>query len=161
MGNDGLRGPKPYKLRQSSTLFLRVPVTEWGAISRGTKHEFRSGTGNSAVSQLFNVKPPVPVVGYRVDPRGTYSARLMVLEELWREPLGAITHESLINEGYPTLAEFRRAWMRRERKRWRPTRIITVYRVRPWRDGLDEDLMAERIFRHLYGEWVGEDDEED
>jgi hypothetical protein len=40
--------------------------------------------------------------------RGGHDAALMVLERCWREPVGAISDESLLREGYATFADFRR-----------------------------------------------------
>lgn len=156
MASDGSRGPKPYRQRRTSTLFLRVPVAEWRQVKRGAKSEFRSAPG--AQSQLLAIEPPMPVVAYSVDKQGRHDARLMVLEKMWREPLGAISPESLAAEGCTNLAEFRRRWVLTNRKRFTPTRIISVYVVRLWREGLDERLMADRLLEHLYGEWVTDDD---
>lgn len=152
MGSDGRRGPKPYRQTRTSTLFLRVPVAEWSLVKRGVKREFRSAPG--AQSQLHAIQPPMPVVGYSVDRSGRHDARLMVLEQMWREPLGAISEESLAAEGCQSLAEFRRRWMLTHRKRFTPTRVVTVYVVRPWRDALDERDMADRLLGHLYGDWI-------
>jgi len=152
MAADGSKGPKPYRQTRASTLFLRVPVGEWAAVKRGAKREFRSPSG--PLSQLHAVKAPMPVVAYSVNKAGKHDARLMVLEKHWREPLGAISAESLAAEGCANLAQFRRQWMLRERKRFTPTRIVTVYQVRPWRPGHDEEQMAARLLEHLYGEWV-------
>jgi hypothetical protein len=135
-----------------STLFLRVPVSEWTQVKRGNKREFRSSPG--AQSQLLNAEPPMPIVAYSVDRQGRHDARLMVLERMWREPLGALSPESLAAEGCQTLAEFRRRWMLTNRKRFTPSRIVSVYVVRPWRAGLDEREMADRLLEHLYAEWV-------
>jgi hypothetical protein len=120
MGSGGSHGPKPYQRRKTSTLFLRVPVAEWGAVKRGSKREFRSAPG-AQVQWLGNaeVEPPMPVVAYSVDRQGRHDARLMVLENMWREPLGAIRPESLAAEGCRDLAEFRRRWVLTHRKRFR------------------------------------------
>jgi hypothetical protein len=96
----------------------------------------------------------MPIVAYSVDRQGRHDARLMVLERMWREPLGALSPESLAAEGCQTLAEFRRRWMLTNRKRFTPSRIVSVYVVRPWRAGLDEREMADRLLEHLYAEWV-------
>lgn len=154
MASDGSKGPKPYRQRRTSTLFLRVPVSEWPQVKRGAKTEFRSAPG--AQSQLLAVEPPMPVVAYSVDRRGNHDARLMVMEKMWREPLGAISAESLRAEGCANLAEFRRRWVLANRKRFTPTRIISVYVVRPWRDEADDRAMADRLLEHLYFEWLEE-----
>ena len=80
-----------------------------------------------------------------------YDSKIMVLEDLWREPLGAISAESLAAEGFETLDEFRRHWIGRERRLFPPLRITTVYRIRPWTPD-DDQAMAECVLRHLYGE---------
>lgn len=154
MGVNGSHGPKPYDKRQASTIFLRVPIRDWPAVKRGYKTEFRAGTGKNAVPQLWGVQPPVPVVAYAVRD-GEHDARLMVLEELWQEPLGAISPESLRREGFDSLDEFRTYWISRERRRFRPLRNVFAYRVRPWHPE-DREVFADRTLTHLYGDWIEE-----
>lgn len=151
MGSDGSQGPRPYKQRQARTTFLRVPNADWIAVKRGIKSEFRASP--RACSALFSVEPPTPVVAYRQHPQHGYDAQLMVLQERWQEPLGAISEESLRREGFETMAEFRRYWMQRERKRFTPTRLVICYRVRPWQPE-DDRAMATRLLDRLYGEWL-------
>ncbi len=134
-------------------MFLRVPSGDWPAVKRGLKREFRARSG--IASQLHNVPVPSPVVAY-APVRDHYDARLMMLEAHWQEPLGAISAESLAAEGFETLAEFRRYWMARERKRFRVTRNVLVYRVRPI---TAEDVRASQrqLFRRLYGAFLDDD----
>lgn len=150
MASDGTNGPKPYTQRRASTVFLRVPYADWPAVSRGKKREFRGSRGNT--SGLHFVNPPTPVVAYTVR-QGQYQAKLMVLEKRWSEQLGAISDESLAAEGFKSLAEFRRYWMMRERRRFMPTREVVAYRVSPFEPG-DIDIFGRRIMRHLYGEFL-------
>ena len=145
------RGPRPYRQRQASTLFLRIPVAEWAEIMCGVKREFRAAPGNS--SALWNVEPPVPVVGYKVDSYGRYEARLIVLEATWREPLGAISPESIEAEGFASFAEFRRHWVLREKRYFPPLATTSVYRVRPWTPE-DAQLMSDRLLGLLYGDFL-------
>lgn len=154
MGNSGSQGPKPYEQRRVSTAFLRVPTTDWIAVTRGIKKEFRASP--RAVSKLWSVDPPTPVVAYRVrsGPAGGHDARLMVLEDKWLEPLGAISPASLAAEGFESIAEFRRYWMQREKRRFAPTRMVTAYRIRPWEDG-DRARFADMLLERLYGEHLG------
>jgi hypothetical protein len=152
MAADGSRGPRPYTQRRLSTVFLRVPVRDWPAVKRGIKTEFRAGTGKSATPQLFGVPTPVPAVAYAIR-QGRHDARLMVLEECWQEPLGAISQHSLALEGFETLADFRAYWIERERKRFTPTRQVFVYRVRPW-EQRDDEWAAPKLLQHLYGEFL-------
>lgn len=142
------RGPRPFRQRRASTIFLRVPDAEWPAVSRGYKREFRSG---SFPSQLFGIGTPTPVVAYRIH-NGRHDAKLMLLEEAWQEPLGAISPESLAAEGHDSLASFRKAWMARERKRFRPTKQVFVYRLRPIILA-DAQAAGEDLFALLYGEF--------
>jgi hypothetical protein len=77
----------------------------------------------------------------------------MVLEAVWREPLGAISEESLAAEGYGTMREFRRAWIIREKRRFPLLTPVTVYRVRAWMPE-DAAAMGEALLRQLYGEFL-------
>lgn len=148
MASDGGHGPKPYVQRQARTVFVRVPAVDWPAVKRGLKTEFRGAPG--AVSGMKWVECPTPVVAYR-QKHGIrdYESALMVLEETWKEPLGAISEESLAREGFENLAQFRRYWTQRNKRGFRPLHEVTVYRVRVWRPD-DMGEFAERIFRHLY-----------
>lgn len=142
-------GPRPYTQRQARTIFLRVPHAEFSRVVAGTKTEFRASP--RACTQLWSVEPPTPVVAYAIFPGTRYERRLMVLEEMWREPLGSAARpESLEREGQPTFAHFRRYWMKREKTAFRPTREVSVYRVRPLEPGDDAELAA-ALFERLYG----------
>jgi hypothetical protein len=154
MASTGTRGPKPWTQHRASTIFLRVPSAEWTAVRHGQKREFRSESGK--VSQLWNVECPVPVVAYRLDSHGRYDSALMVLEAVWREPLGAISPESLEAEGFESFAHFRRAWCIREKRRFRPLHLTTVFRVRPWQPE-DERDMADALLGRLYGSFLPSD----
>ena len=77
----------------------------------------------------------------------------MVLEKVWREPLGAISPESLEAEGFESFAAFRRHWVIREKRYFPPLRMTTAYRVRPWTDA-DADFMGEQLLEHLYGDFL-------
>lgn len=149
MAVDGSRGPLPYEQRLASTLFLRIPYREFRVITSGRKTEFRASPGKA--SQLQRAKTPTPVVAYMKHPSQGYDKRLMVLEETWQEPLGAIRPESLERENQPDIAHFRRYWMQRTRRAFTPTRMVVCYRVRPWRGEADERLFQRVIFRRLYG----------
>jgi hypothetical protein len=154
MASTGTRGPKPWTQHRASTIFLRVPSSDWIAVRHGKKREFRAESGK--VSQLWNVECPVPVVAYRLDSHGRYDSALMVLEAVWREPLGAISPESLEAEGFESFAHFRRAWCIREKRLFRPLHMTTVFRVRPW-ESEDERAMADALLERLYGEFLAAD----
>jgi len=150
-GADGSHGPRPWTQRKAQTIFLRVPNADWVQVKRGLKTEFRAAAG--ACSKFWNLEPPTPVVAYRVHPNLGYDSELMVLEAKWEEALGAITPESLANEGFQTLADFRKYWCARERRRFPPLRVITCYRVRPWELG-DAETMSLSLLKRLYGDFL-------
>ena len=110
------RGPKPYSQHQASTIYLRIHSDDWHAVKGGAKREIRSR--QSSVIALQDLSLPTPCLAYRLHPQYGYDAELMVLEAVWREPLGSISDESIGNEGYATMADFRRAWTIREKRRF-------------------------------------------
>jgi hypothetical protein len=81
----------------------------------------------------------------------------MVLEAVWREPLGAISPESLAAEGFESFAHFRRAWCIREKRLFRPLHMTTAFRVRPWESD-DDRAMADALLKRLYGEFLAASD---
>jgi hypothetical protein len=147
------RGPKPFNQHQASTIFVRVPPDDWHAVKSGYKREIRSR--QSSVTALQGLSLPLPCVAWRLHPHHGYDALLMVLEAVWRESLGAISEESLANEGYATMAEFRRAWVIREKRRFPLLAPVTVHRVRPWSPD-DGAAMGDSLLRQLYGEFTAE-----
>jgi hypothetical protein len=150
MGNVRKDSPKPWTQRQARTVFLRVPAQDWAAVKIGSKTEFRM-PGGRAMSQLWSVKPPTPVVAYAIIGGGRYVSSLMVLERHWREPVGGLTPESIAAEGFPDMAHFRRYWMARTKRRFRPLQEVWAYRVRPFR-AEDRTMLGEYLFDRLYGE---------
>lgn len=152
MASDGSHGPRPFKQRELRTLFVRVPVDDWPHVKRGFKREFRGSPGKSSV--LPRVQTPTPVVAWTITQRG-HESELMVLERFWMEQLGAITPESLAAEGFPSFEEFRRYWMRRERRRFAPTRRVACYAIRPWTPD-DRSMLGDLLIGRLYGDWLGE-----
>lgn len=146
-------GPRPYKQRRARTIFLRVPQADWGAVRAGRKREFRASP--KATPQLWDVDPPLPVVAYTVSRSRGHQSQLMVLEATWREPLGAISPESLAAERQPDIAHFRRYWMTREHTAFKPTRMVSVFQIRPWVPS-DAAAMGERLLERLYGEFLGD-----
>lgn len=142
---------KPYRQAEAKTVFLRVPVHEWPAVKMAVKSEFRASGGHT--TQVWNLTPPVAVVAYAVRAAGTHDAKLMVLEDTWRERLGAISPESLVAEGCKTLAEFKRQWARANKRRFPAMKEVQVYRVRPIAPD-DIPTLGELLFRRLYREFL-------
>lgn len=120
-------------------------------VSTGRKTEFRANPGVGAV---LYAECPTPVVAYTWHKNFGHEYKLMVLEACWQEPLGAISEESLRNEGFNDIGEFRRHWCAREKRRFPPLRMATVFRIRPWRYGLDEETFSTMLFKRLYGEYL-------
>lgn len=152
MGSQGSHGPRPFPQRQASTVFLRVPVADWVSVTRGAKTEFRA-TPN-AVTQALALDPPTPVVAYRVrrstEPSIAADTKLMVLTDTWQEPIAAISAESLEREGFPDMAHFRRYWMQRTRRRFKPMQMVRVFRVRLFEEE-DWERSALALMERLYG----------
>jgi hypothetical protein len=149
MAADGSKGPKPYKQRQARTLFVRVPAPDWAAVKRGLQRTFVGSIGRQ--SALWETPTPTPAVAYSII-RGSHDSRLMVLEAVRQEQLGAIDPAEL---GFESMAHFRRYWMQRERngKKFPPTRHVFVYTMRPWERG-DEEEMGMLMVKRLYGEFL-------
>lgn len=144
--------PKPWRQFEARTTFLRVPADDWLLVKQGRKTEFRAA--GHGVTQLWNVTTPTPVVGYAVRSLGRYESTLLVLEATWQEPVSAISAESLEREGFPDMAHFRRYWMARHKRRFRPLQNVQVYRVRPLPP--EEHATAGlQLFHKLYAEHVG------
>jgi hypothetical protein len=148
---------RPFSQHRASTIFLRVPSQDWPYVISGQRREFRASSGNAP--QLWNVKLPTFCVCYRKRrATGDYEWRLLVLEGIRQEKLGAITDEGLVLAGYPgprdeAFARFRRDWCIREKKKFLPMRQFHVYTVRRTVPA-DKELMAEALMDHLYGEFL-------
>lgn len=142
--------PKPWRQFEARTTFLRVPSGDWASVRIGAKTEFRA-TGRAA-TQVWNISCPALVVAYAVtNARDDHDSKLMVLEETWKEPLGAISEESLRREGFPTMGHFRRYWMGRTKRRFRPLTEVHVYRVRPFEEA-DLATLGRALLVKLYQE---------
>lgn len=146
---------RPLPQHQAKTVFLRCPTEVWGLVSTGKVEEFRAASGNA--SQLWNVPLPTLAVIYR--PRrgsGEWDYRAMLLADVRREALGAISAEGLARAGYEgvdAMARFRRDWVIREKRPFTPLRTVFVYRVRPV---TSEDLVSVglSLVERLYGGYV-------
>jgi hypothetical protein len=130
-----------------------VPAEDWPAVKTGHKREFRS---RAVLPHLLaDGVVPTAVVAYmtrRVS--GQHERKLMVLERSWREPLAAISEDSIKAEGFPDMAHFRRYWTSRTKTRFRPLDMVQVFNVRPFTDD-DIAVVGAVLFRRLYGEFTG------
>lgn len=141
------------KRRYASTLMLHVPRVDWANVSAGVKCQWRA-VGHGDSPPKYGALPR-PVVLHSQSAFHTDSqACLAVLEDVRKEPLGAISAEDLAAEGMADLAEFRAYWRARYTiAGYRPLTIVHVYNVRQWRDG-DRDFFAHELLEHLYGPWL-------
>lgn len=143
--------PKPYAKHQATTTFIRVPSPDWLLVKHGRKTEFRTADTRHRVDYAQGLCP-TPVVAYAVV-RDGHDAQLMVLEACWREPVGSISEESLLREGYATFADFRRYFKLRTHRPFRPLQEVWCYRVRPWTPA-DAEEHGQRLLTRLYGEFL-------
>lgn len=152
---------RPIPRAFARTAFLRIPRGDWAVITVGEKTEFRS-PGGPGVPPLGMLKPPSPVVVY--SPASGFGGTellfaLMVLVECWKEPLGALSPESLANEGFESVDTFRRYWkdrFNRRRRAWDPTRPVSVFRLRPWSGKDDEEFFGQLLLERLYLDPIAE-----
>lgn len=130
--------------------WLRVARCDWSKLVAGAKTEYRQYANHHA-----DLHTPSPIVIYPTrQPGNFYEERLMVIEDFRQEPLGAISPESLANEGFETLKDFRRYWNERHgTKGYRGLNRVHVFSLRPWtvEDSTD---MAMQMLMHLYGPWL-------
>ena len=147
------RHPDELVRRQLTTLFLRVPRGDWAQVIAGEKTQFRRiGRGPGATS---NVEYPRPIVLHsKPEFRDVLEVRLAVLEDVFKEPLGAITPEGLAAENMPDLKAFRHYWSARHRRsRFKPLTIVNVFCFSLWHDD-DRERFGALLLEHLYGPWL-------
>lgn len=127
---------------------LQIPVADFGPVAAGRKRELRHAGGRLRPE---HVTCPQPIVGWTTR-GGEVKRALLVLEECWTEPLGAISPASLEAEGFEDLQSFRRYWRQRTSK-FRPLDTVVCYRLRPF---VEDDLSGLwlDIFDRLFGEVV-------
>lgn len=119
-------------------------------VRHGAQREFRA---KDTPLKWDLLKTPTPVVAFRDSQSLGRQEILMVLEDSWTEPLGAISRESLAAECCESIGEFRRKWLNRTGRRFPPNQNVRVFRVRPLTSD-DRAIFADMIFEHLYGPWA-------
>lgn len=137
----------PFPEYGSRTRFLPIFSDDWLAVTRGSKGEYR------LPFFLTHLTCPVLVVAWRRRPHGEPDTALVVIEQAWREPVGAISPESLEREGFPKIEFFRRYWMRRTGKRFAPLDEVQVLRVHPF-EPRDAPTLGLQLLRNLYGPYL-------
>lgn len=140
-------------VHRACTLRLRVPREDWAPVIAGTKTQFR-GVGRGCPN-FDKVQLPRPIVLYSHQPfREEAETRLAVLEQVWKEPLAAITPEGLAAEGMSDVKEFRRYWIdRHKRSGFKPLAMVTVYSIELWREG-DRERFGDNFMQFFYGPWL-------
>lgn len=116
----------------------------------GVKTEWR----RYGVPQTVEASDDRPVLIYSIrSTDGEPEIAHAILEASWREPIGAISAESLEREGFPgDLAGFRRYIEGRyPNGGYRPLAYCRVYRVRLWTPQ-DTAAMGEWALRALFGD---------
>lgn len=149
-----MRAPDLPQARMATTLTLKVPRVDWAAVIAGAKTQFRAcGRGYPTFDK---VELPRPVVLYSRQPfRAEPETRIAVLENVYKEPLAAITDEGLAAEGVADLAEFRRYWIERHTRGggFKPLAIVNVYCIALWQDD-DLERFGDVFMRYFYGPWL-------
>lgn len=146
-----IEGPKkPEHRREVVNRRLSIPDVDWHDVRAGTKTELRYYE-RYASRQLA---ADIPVVGVR---RGDKSrTMLLTIEDVFKEPLGVISPESLAREGFDNLGDFRRYWIGRHGGRnegYRPLDLVYVIQLHPM-TAEDEERFRERIWQTLFGEFA-------
>lgn len=139
--------------RQTKTIQLKVPRVDWAAVIAGEKTQWRD-TAHGPQFDLTDLPRPVVLHSYQKFRRDA-EARLAVLESAEREPLGAISPESLAAEGMASLSDFRKYWIERHKRvgYFMPLTTVMVYTVRPWQPD-DREHFADKLLTYLYGPWL-------
>jgi hypothetical protein len=132
-----------------TTRYVQIPSSDWLAVRRFDKTEFRV---LPRYPGRLNIDCPAPVVLYAK--RALQIEHVMaVVERVWEEPVGAIGAESLEREGFESIAHFRRYWMSRTKKPFKPFDLVHCFRVRPFVEG-DNAMLGARVIERLYGEFL-------
>ncbi|MDQ1584509.1 MAG: hypothetical protein QOF36_2563 [Microbacteriaceae bacterium] len=145
-------GEKPdHPVRQHrvrlTTLIVRPHPSDWLPLKYGKVTEFRTHQGFPD-----RIYPPSPMVLWRRI-GGRVETMLWVVEEAWREPLGAISDESLRRIGCASPSEFRERWVAARATYFDATKNVNVFRGRPYRD-TDRDSLADKLLETLYGAFL-------
>jgi hypothetical protein len=139
------------------------------AVITGRKRMYRSYSDSWHNRFLPLIAPgeqfPRPAVIYSRmhDLHSHVDAGLAVIVSFRQEPLGAISRDDLITEGFirnddplevrTGINRFRRYWRRRYANwGWRPGDVISVVELRPWTEA-DYQWTGDWLFDQMFGEW--------
>lgn len=139
-----------FERKTCSTLLVRCHPDDYPAVKQGLKTEFR--TPIAGQSRMWSVQGPLPCAVYTQRTKGAeFSSHLMILERVWQEPLFSLGPESIAAEGFDSFDEFREYWMRREGVRFRASRNVWAFRVRPCKDREEAGrMLLDRLYwEHL------------
>lgn len=151
------REPREFLRRDRRNTRLHLPRVDINDIRVGAKREFRNYGNRHYEGFTF----PTPALGYCQRDWWTpehgldgIDTCLLMIEDSWVEPLGAISQESIVNEGFEDLAAFRRYFSERyPRGGFRALANVIVYRVHPLTDEEAQECAA-AAWTHMYGQFV-------
>lgn len=151
------RQPREILRKDLRNTRLHIPRLDYNEIRVGAKREYRNYGRRTFEGLTF----PTPAVGYCQrewwQPEHLHEGIdtcLLVIEDSWTEPLGAISAESLAAEGFEDIGAFRRYFAERyPNGGFRALANVIVYRVRPLTDE-DEAAFAEAMWTRLYGRYA-------
>lgn len=156
-GRAKYREPGALLRRDARNTRICIPRVDYADVAVGAKREFR----NYGYRRFTGLTFPTPAIGYSArdwwtpaSERDGIDTCLLTLEDGWVEPLGAISPESLANEGFEDIADFRRYFAARyPRGGFRPLANVVVYRVRPMTDE-DATEFAAAYWAKMYGQYA-------
>lgn len=132
---------------------LMVPRVDWADVLAGVKTEFRHYGGHVTRNQGWEL--PEPVVLYCPDSiHDDVDTAVAVLEAAWVEPIGAISEESIRNEGFTHIDEFRRYITERYPVGgFRPMATTRCFRVHPM--SVDElAVFKDKLWDRMFGQFA-------
>lgn len=135
---------------------LMVPRMDWADVLAGVKTEFRHYGGTTApINRGSEWELPEPVVLYCPnDALRDVDTSVAVLDAAWQEPMGAISPESIRNEGFADIGEFRRYITERYPVGgFRPMARCRCYRVHPM-GPMELDRFKDMLWHRMYGQFA-------
>lgn len=135
---------------------ISIHPEDWWHVKRGARQQWRLPLSEEVprvgISRALLERLPAPVLVTCPTRLGSERA-LFMLDACWIEPFAAISERSLELEGFDAsqgIAAYRRTWMARTEKKFRPVQPTAVYSGHL----ASYDEAGKRICELLYGEYL-------